>query len=271
MDVPNSTHIRRHREASRRAAARALAIFVIALVPAVSAQASPDGSGLFGADYSTLGGHVTKGALGAAVFAFEDGGFLTAAGSRYSDDVTGDGVSLTAGAGAPLRGVFLGRVFGTRWLGDDDFRAWALKAGPFAQWGEGVSLGLSFVRQDEGNGATATGGMVEVSVPIATRWRALASGSAASLGRGGESVSGSAGLQWQAGSRLQVQAEGGVARNGVLGGTGATSTAAGGGRGLLGGLPLIGRGQGSASEAPQEEADQGLSGTFTMGIRVLFP
>ena len=270
MDVPNSTHIRRHREASRRAAARALAIFVIALAPAVSAQAFA-GSGLFGADYSTVGGRVTKGALGAAVFAFEDGGFLTAAGSRYSDDLTGDGVSLTAGVGAPLRGVFLGRVFGTRWFGEGDFRAWALKAGPFVQWGEGVSLGLSFVRQDEGDGATATGGVVEASVPLATRWRALASGSAASLGRGGESVSGSAGLQWQAASRLQVQAEGGVTRNGVLGGTGATGTAAGGGRGLLGGLPLIGRGQGSASEAPQEEADQGLSGTVTMGIRVLFP
>ena len=64
------------------------------------------------------------------------------------------------------------------------------------------------MRQDEGNGATATGGIVEATVPIAGRWSALASGSAASLGRGGESASGSAGILWQAGSRLEVQAEG---------------------------------------------------------------
>ena len=271
LDVPNSTHIRRRREAVRPAAVRALALFVLALTmtPVASALALPDGAGLLGADYSSVQGRVTKGFLGAAVFGFEDGGFLSAAGSRYTDDLTGDGVSLTAGIGAPLRGAVLGRAFGTRWIGENDFRAWGLKAGPFVQWTGGASLGLSFVRQDEGNGATATGGIVEATVPIAARWSALASGTAASLGRGGESASGSAGILWQAGSRLEVQAEGGVAKNGTLGTT--TSGASGGGRGLLGGLPLLGRGQGDASAAPQGEVDEKVSGTFTMGIRVVFP
>jgi len=241
-------------------------VFAI-LIYAVSlaAPALADTSGLIGADYSSVGGQITKGAVGAAVLAFDGGGFLTAAGAGYDDNRIGDGVSLTAGVGAPLGAFALARAFGTSWLGENDYRAWRLKAGPFFQWGGGTWVGLSFVRFDDGDGGDATGGMLEASVPVAPTWRAVATGSAASIGDGRESASGSAGVAWQPTSRWEVQIEGGAARNGSLG---TTSGSAGGGGGLLGGLPLLGRGQGNQA-ATQEENK--ISGTLSLGMRVLFP
>ena len=243
-----------------------MASLVITATRAVSTPASADTAGLLGADYTSVRGQVTKGFVGAAVYGFEDGGFLTAAGSRYDDNLIGDGVSVTAGVGAPVRGTLLARVFGTRWVGDNEFRAWQLKVGPFVQWSGGATLGLSFVRHDDGD-ATATGGVVEASIPVAPRWRATLSGSAAAIRGGRGSASGSAGAAWQAGSRVEVQAEAGVARNGALGTTTAPS---GGGGGLLGGLPLLGRSQERAASTGEEEG-QPVSGTVTVGLRVLFP
>jgi hypothetical protein len=235
----------------------------------LAAPALADTSGLAGADYSSVEGQVTKGLVGAGILSFDGGGFLTAAGAGYDDNRIGGGVSLTAGVGAPLGSVALARAFGTSWIGENDYRAWRLKAGPFFQWSGGTWVGLSFVRFDDGDGGDATGGMVEASVPIAPRWRAVATGAAASIGDGRESASGSAGVAWEPVPRWELQVEGGVARNGTLGTTGA---AAGGGGGLLGGLPLLGRGQSDEAQT-QSEADEEnrVSGTLSMGLRVLFP
>lgn len=252
--------------------ARLLASLLTAAVVAASSPAAfamPDAAGLVGADYSSAEGQITKGVVGAGILGFSNGGFLTAAGTRYEDNVIGDGVSVTAGAGAPLRGALVARVFGTRWIGADEFRAWRLKAGPFVQWSGGAWVGLSFVRHTQADGASATGGVAEASVPLAPRWRALVTGTAASLGSGRESESGSAGVAWQAASRLEVQAEAGVARNGSLGTS--TGSTTGGGGGLLGGLPLLGRGQERAAANQGGEQAEQVSGTFTVGIRVLFP
>ncbi len=251
--------------------ARPLAVLLTAAAVATSTPVTPamaDTAGLLGADYSSTESQVTKGLVGAAVLGFSNGGFLTAAGTRYEDTLIGDGVSVTAGAGAPVAGALIARVFGTRWIGANEFRAWRLKAGPFVQWGGGASLGLSFVRHTQADGATATGGIAEASLPLSPRWRALVTGTAASLGQGGQSASGSAGVAWQAAPRFEVQAEAGVARNGALGTSAGQAT---GGGGPLGGLPLLDRGQERAA-APRggEEAAQ-VSGTFTVGLRVLFP
>jgi hypothetical protein len=248
---------------------RTLGFFFAAAALAASPPALADTVGLIGADYSSVEGQVTKGVLGAAVLGFQSGGFLTAAGTRYDDNLIGDGFSVTAGVGAPIGGGILARVFGTRWIGANEFRAWRVKGGPFKRWDSGTYVGLSFVRHEQDDGATATGGIVEASVPVAARWRAVVSGSAASLGSGGESVSGSAGMAWQAASRLEVQAEAGVSRNGALGTT-TTSGSSGGGGGPLSGLPLIGRGPDRTAEQATTES-RNLSGTVTMGIRVLFP
>lgn len=242
--------------------------FVLAAaILSASPPASADTVGLVGADYSTVKGQVTKGVVGAAVLAFQNGAFVSAAGTRYDDNLIGDGTSVTAGVGAPIRSGILARVFGTRWIGANEFRAWRVKAGPFFQWGGGTSVGLSFVRHQQDDGTRATGGIAEASVPVAARWRALVSGSAASLKGGGETVSGSAGVAWQAASRLEIQAEAGVARNGTLG---TTASSTGGGGGPLSGLPLLGGGQERAAEPETAEVEQ-VSGTINVGVRVLFP
>jgi hypothetical protein len=238
------------------------AAILVASPPAVA-----DTLGLVGADYSSADGQITKGVVGAGVLAFQNGGFVSAAGTRYDDNQIGDGVSVTAGVGAPIRSGILARVFGTRWIGENQFRAWRVKAGPFFQWSGGTYVGLSFVRHEQDGGARATGGTVEASIPVAARWRALASGSAASLRDGRESASGSAGVAWQATTRLEMQAEAGIARNGSLG---TTTSSTGGGGGPLSGLPILGRDPERATETGTTE-EQKLSGTINVGLRVLFP
>lgn len=246
---------------------KAIRFLFAAAILAASPPAYGDTVGLIGADYSSVEGQVTKGVVGAGVLAFQNGGFVSAAGTRYDDNLIGDGFSATAGVGAPIRSGILARVFGTRWIGENEFRAWQVKAGPFFQWSGGTYVGLSFVRHEQDGGARATGGTVEASVPVAARWRAIASGSAASLSDGRESASGSAGVAWQAATRLELQAEGGIARNGALG---TTSSSTGGGGGLLGGLPILGGGQGRSAE-PGTIEEQKVSGTINVGLRVLFP
>ena len=246
---------------------RAIRLAFVAATLLASPPAFADTVGLIGADYSSVEGQVTKGVVGAGVLAFQNGGFVSAAGTRYDDNLIGDGVSVTAGVGAPIRSGILARVFGTRWMGENEFRAWRVKAGPFFQWTGGTYVGLSFVRHEQDGGARATGGTVEASVPVAARWRALASGSAASLGDGRESASGSAGVAWQAATRLEVQAEAGIARNGALS---STASSTGGGGGPLSGLPILGHGQGQAAESGTIEEGK-VSGTINVGLRVLFP
>lgn len=245
-------------------------LLVAAWLAALAVPARADVAGAVGADYySGPSDQVTRGVLGVASVGVA-GGFASLAGVRFDDNLVGAGFSVTGGAGAPLGSPSrLFRVLATRFVGDASFRAWRLKAGPFFQWG-GSTLGLSFLRYVDDQSGEATGGIAELEVPVAPRWKATASGSAAAIQAGERSWSGSAGIAWTATPHVTLTAEAGVARNGSI----ASAAPASAGRGLrdnpvLGNLLGGGGGQGGAGAASETTPD--VSATLLMGIRVPIP
>lgn len=247
-----------------------VAIFISGGVLAGAADARAEVAAVVGAEYYRgPADQETRGLVGALSFGLTGGGFLSAAGVRYDDNLIGPGIGITGGFGTPLGGEsVLLRVDATRYLGDGAYRAWRLRAGPFVQWGGGVSLGVSFLHYDDNALVEANGVIGEIGVPVAPRWRAALGGSVATLGDGSKSTSGSAGVTWSMAPHLELSAEAGIARNGALGTSQPQSAQSS--RGPLEGLPLLGGGSGSAASRPNAAAED-VSGTFLLGLRVPFP
>ena len=199
----------------------------------------------------------TQAALGVADLASGSGDVLGGV-MRFDDSVVGPGYGLVLGGGTSLGGPTSLRVLGTRFLGDRDYRAWRLKAGPLWSLPGGGSLGLYYVHDENNRSPDTESGAGELGVPLAAGWSGKLAGS---YGRA-EDVTGysaAVGAGWTAIPHLELGADVGIARNPP-----ATASPGPNGGGLLG--PLLGEDPAS----PPARVDR-VAATTSLSLRVTFP
>jgi hypothetical protein len=182
---------------------------------------------------------------------------------RFDDRQIGPGYGVVLGGGVALGSEFSLRTMGTRFIGDDDYRAWRVKVGP--QWSrtQRRSVGLFYVH-DESNLFSATDGVVgQASTPVAERITARLG---ASYARGGDRSGGAVtvGGSWFGVSHLEIGGDVGIAHNAAFGIAGPGPSSGG----LIDQVPIIGGG--SPSQPPPEPLDE-WGATATASLRLTFP
>ena len=241
--------------------ARRVRVALFALVLTAVSSSPSHGSTLSGAasvdDYDGPQGQWTRAALGLAGIAFGRGDVL-GGGMRFDDAVVGGGYGVVAGGGVRLGGPTTLRFLVTRFLGDDGYRAWRVKAGP--QWGLPRGSLAIYLVHDANNADTATeSGSGELSVPVTSRLEGRLTGS---YGRTAEveGFAASAGAGWTAIPHLELGGDVGLARNPPSVSPGPS------GGGPLDGMPGAGR---KAHEDPTSSNQIGA--TAELFVRVSFP
>ena len=227
--------------------------------PSASVIAAPLSGGA-GIDYSSApNGQTTKDALGFLTLALGrcDG---TAVGARYEDTLVGNGLSGTLNLGLPVAKMVFVRAMGSRFLGDETYRAWRLKAGPQVVLPTGQTVSLSYVRFED-NAAWISNSVVgELTIPRGESLSVKAGATYGSLPDGLTNFQGSVGLNWVAAKHLLLMSELGAGENVT---TISTST---GGVGIgRGGSGVRGRRSGGSSTQNQ------FAATASFGLRVLVP
>ena len=232
------------------------------LVTASSARAASF-SALAGYDYyDGVEGQITRGAVAAVAAGFA-GAQASLAGVRYDDDLWGQGTSVTAGLGVPLGLLTTLRAQGTRFVGDETYRAWRAKVGPQVGLPGGRTIGLWYSHYEDNEKMTSDGVIVESEIPLVEKLSARVSGSYATMPQGVHGLQGTVGLGWALVPHLQLSADVGVAQNG-----GAAAAAPGPvSRRLT--LPLIGGGGGSGTSS--SPSNRGFFPTALLGFRVSIP
>ena len=212
--------------------------------------------------YEGASGQSTNGALGAAVLS-AGGGDLTLAGVRFDDSDAGQGYSFTGGLGLPVAPLMMLRVIGTRFIGEQDLRAWRAKVGPQFSLPGGRILTISYSHYRNHLGARSNAGIAEATTPLVTRLSGRASASYATTPQA-PVLQGSAGLGWNVAPHLELTGEAGL----VSSEAGAAAPGSPGG-GPLGGLPLIGGG--NTGTGGTTETTRMTYGTLSLGVRVTWP
>jgi hypothetical protein len=210
--------------------------------------------------YVGAAGQTTDGVLGAIVLGAA-GGDLTAAAVRFDDSDAGQGFSFTGGLGVPVAPMLMLRVAGTRFVGEQDLRAWRAKVGPQFSLPGGRTLTLSYSHYQNHLGARSNAGIAEATTPLVALLSGRANASYASAPQGAAVLQGSLGLGWTVAPHFELTGEGGLVNS--EGGAGAPGSPGGG---LLGGLPLVGGGGASSNNA-----ERMTYGTLSLGARVTWP
>jgi hypothetical protein len=257
--VTSRTGLRREREAC----AAGLATLFLLMLFALSSPAAAAVTAVGGYDhYAGAFGQRTDGVVGAVVVGIGSGD-VTAAGVRYDDSLIGEGYSVVGGVGLPLAPTTMLRASGTRFIGDESFRAWRVKVGPqFALPGE-RSLTLSYSRYQDNLASRSNGVIAEATSPLVPKLGGKATGSVATTSDGPTALQGSVGLSWSPVRRLELSGEVGVARN-AAGAAGQPFP----NRGPLDGLPLVGGGSGGGGSSG---SSQEVAGTALISVRVSVP
>lgn len=249
---------------ARRMARSGLGALVSILLIAVARPSSAALSG--GAGYDYQGG--PNGLAWSAPLAFGTlsgaSGDATLAGYRYHSSDTGWGWTGLANVGVAFSPSAGGRVIGTRAIGDQDYRAWRLQAGPTFHLREGRSL-FAYVAHFEDNETSHLNQLgAEVAIPLSPVVSGLAGGA---LGKWQDDVSsaqGILGLTWSGPKVLQLFGQVMFGKNIA---SASTLTTQGGA-----GAPLAsrshGRGAGGSSETT---SSAGAEAAGFLGIRVLVP
>ena len=242
-----------------------LAVAALAALASLATCARVAGSAPFvvggGYDYySGPGGETTRSGLAIGAIELGPGGSLTLAGMRYDDSIVGEGNAFMLGAGFPFVPLTSMRVWGTRFIGDESYRAWRVKGGPMATLPSGATLGLYFQRWQDNVDFRSNAVIAEASVPVIQHFTARGSAAWASLPSDLDAAQGTVGLAWSPLRVLELSAEVGVARNGSI----VTSTAPAE-RGPL--SPILGSPPGRTTTSTESRTD----GTALLGVRVLFP
>ena len=219
-----------------------------------------------GYDYSSgAEGRITRGALGALTWSGNTRS-LTLAGIRYVDSEAGAGVSLTAGAAIAVVPSHVNfQASATRFLGDQEFRAYRIKAGPQLMLPGGTSLGVFAAHYSDNAGESSNGLGLESESPLAGALSAHGSASYAGWSDGTRSEVVSAGLGVGFLSRCSLSGDVGLARNATGAGAGFLP-----GHKKQDGLPLLGGGGGSTDPGSTPSEDH-FSGVASLGFRVTFP
>jgi len=209
--------------------------------------------------YAGAAEQTTDGILAAVVLGAAGGDF-TAAGVRFDDSEAGQGYSFTGGLGLPVAPMMMLRVIGTRFVGEQDLRAWRAKVGPQFSLPGGRTLTLSYSHYRNHMGARSNAGIAEATTPLVPRLTGRAGASLASA-PGAPVLQGSVGLGWNVAPHFELTGEGGlVSSEGGAGGPGSP------GGGFLGGLPLVGGGGSGATSGTRM-----TYGTLSLGVRATWP
>lgn len=207
-------------------------------------------------------GQRTDGVLGAVVVG-AGGGDMTLAGVRYDDTAIGAGFNVTGAVGVPLAPAAMLRVMGTRFVGDESFRAWRAKVGPqFSLPGE-RSVTLSYAHYQDNLSSRSHGAIAELATPLVPHLSGKASASCASTAAGPTALQGSLGLGWSPISRFEFSGEVGLSRNAA-----GTAGQPFPNPGVLDRLPIIGGGPGGGSNDTESSR---VEGTVLLGVRVTVP
>jgi len=260
----------RHRLAPRFLApvVAALTVATLALGGALPLAGAATLSGGAGVDYSA--GPNSQSYRGALLFGAASGARadLTLAGIRYDQSVTGEGYGAFASAGLKLYSTLKVRGTGVRLIGDEDLRAWRLRAGPEWSLSPSVTLGAAYLHYIDGGSTSFRGGSVEATVPLRTGLSGQVGSSYGTWEGGATTAEGILGASWQAAPRIQLLCEVDVGRNVIT--TSSTTSAGGlGSGGMLGNLPIVGQGSGGGST--QSTTEHSTSATGQIGMRFSIP
>jgi len=243
------------RSLHRAASLHALAMLIL-LAAGPARAASPSAS--IGYDFDRgPSGQETRSIVGLAGLGFGSGDLVLGA-LRFDDSTIGPGTGMVAGGSSRLAPSSGARVLGTRFVGDDGYRAWRIKAGP--QWSLGGASLWIFYQHDSNNlTGVSDGGAGELMVPLAFQWTVKLSGS---YGRSGD-VTGYAtaiGAAWTPVPHLKLSGEVGVASN-ALG----SSVGPGGRPSLLPGL------LGDPRTESRSETGYEAASTASLAVRIALP
>jgi hypothetical protein len=229
---------------ARYAALTLCACIVVASAGAVGAAPYQVGGGFD--YYSGPADQITRTTIAIGSMGFGHAGSATMAALRYDDSQAGTGAALVAGMGLPMAPLSTFQLWGYRYIGDETFRGWRLKAGPQIGMPGGSTLGLFFSHYEDNSDVHSNGGIGELNVPLVDRLTGSASVSFASAPGDLRSTELGLGLSWQAARSLELSGEVGLAQNGAL-----TSA-------------LLPSGTSSSLESITES-------TYQVGVRVMFP
>jgi hypothetical protein len=253
-------HWTRNALAFWRLPVRATAAVLIAGTVAPAAAATLAG----GAGYDLQagpGGDTWSAPLGFAVVT-GDRGNATASLSRFHSNDIGSGWSGLVNAGL-LFGSHVGaRAIGVRSVGDGDYRAWRLQAGPIFQIDSDRSVDIYVARFEDSNDARLDQLGAEGDFPLSARVSGLVGGAVGHRKDGATSAQATGGITWSAWKHLLLFSQGTFGKN--IAATSATSGSAGSG-GPLGSGP---RGHMARTT---ESTGSPLQGMVLAGIRVVVP
>jgi len=253
------SHVRDH---GRTTFGRAVRITVVALFGAAAgAHAAPVAVGGGFDYYADSHDQVTRAAL--AIGALSMGGtdaFVVA--TRFDNNVVGAGAGVTGGIGLPVAPLLQFRLTGSRFIGDGDYRAWRLKAGPQLR-APAARVGVYYTHEDAGTAPGADGVVAEGDVPLPHGVGVRATAGYAHAAGGGAGALGSIGTSWSALRRVTLSAEFGLSRSGAIG-----STTVPGAHRPTDGLPIIG---GHAAPATTSTTTNDRTASVLLGARVSFP
>ncbi|MGH7731011.1 MAG: hypothetical protein ACRENJ_07145 [Candidatus Eiseniibacteriota bacterium] len=246
----------------RRSAPAAALAGTLALLAGIAPATAGPVTAVGGFDhYAIAGGSTTDGILGAVVFGAA-GGDLTLAAVRFDDSDAGQGFSYTGGLGLPVAPMMRLRVTGTRFVGEQELRAWRVKVGPEFSLPGGRAMTVSYAHYRNHLGARSNAGIAEAATPLVPRLSGRATASFASAPQGSPVFQGSVGLGWTVAPHVELSGEGGV----VNAEAGAAAPGSPGG-GLLGGLPAVGGGGTGGTSG----GARSTHGTLSLGVRVTLP
>jgi hypothetical protein len=210
--------------------------------------------------YSGPQDQITRTAQGTVAMGAGPVGSLALTALRFDDSNVGDGNALAASLGVPLAALATLRVTGIRFIGEESYRAWRVKAGPEFGLPASVRLGLFYTHFQDQADFQSDGVVGETSMPLAGGLIGRANASYASAPDALSSKQAAIGLGWTPIRFIEIYGEGGIAVNGALASSPIPS------RNLLP-LPILG--EPDASSAPRKESK--TEGTATVGFRLVFP
>ena len=243
-----------------RACVRTAAILIaMSMGLAASALAKPAFVGGGGLEYYDGPGQLTRSAM--AIVGAEDGGrSASLALMRYSDSQVGDGMGYLLGIGVPVSPSASLRAWGSRFVGDETFRAWRVKAGPLVEVVGGSLVGLYYSHAEDNAGLRSNGAVAELTTPLGARFTGRAGAAHATASDGVNATQATVGLGFTPARGVELSAETGLARNAWFLTSSAPSGGSSPGRGNATTAGLIGGG-----------SESRMDPVFLLGVRVLLP
>jgi hypothetical protein len=245
--------------AKRIAALAALGAIALAC-RAADAIAWPVSAGAGLEYYAGPGNQTTRSALVTAGVGIGTAGNAGLGLLRYDDSIVGAGSGVIGTVGFPFVPSTTFQLTGARFVGDESFRGWRVKAGPRISIPPGASLGLYYTHYQDNADGTQNGVVGEASVPFVAGVGLRASAAYANVGEDVTASQGSIGVAWSPIHFVELSGEAGLARNG-----GVTAAPGGPGRGLR--LPIIG----GPGDPPASRAESKTEPTLLLGARLVFP